>query len=78
MRTRRILQSLLAAMTAGVALAAHGPGRGAAAGTRIQPLLGDEGPMPELKGDKGWLNSAPFSTKSLRGKVVVVDIWTYS
>src|SRR6185437_3761800 len=42
------------------------------------PLLGDEGPMPELKGDRGWLNSAPLSTKSLRGKVVLVDIWTYS
>ncbi|HEV2179629.1 MAG TPA: redoxin domain-containing protein, partial [Gemmatimonadaceae bacterium] len=34
--------------------------------------------MPELKGDKGWINSAPLTTKSLRGKVVVVDIWTYS
>ncbi len=78
MRTRWILQSVLAAMTAGAVLAAHGPGRAAAAGARIQPLLGDEGPMPELKGDKGWLNSAPLSTTSLRGKVVLVDIWTYS
>ena len=34
--------------------------------------------MPELKGDKGWINSAPLTTKSLRGKIVVVDIWTYS
>src|SRR5215813_4820805 len=38
----------------------------------------DEGPMPELDGAKGWLNSTPLSSKSLRGKVVLVNFWTYS
>src|SRR5580693_7050148 len=40
--------------------------------------LSDEGPMPDLGGAVGWLNTAPLSRDSLRGKVVLVDIWTYS
>ena len=39
---------------------------------------GDEGPMPDLDGAVAWLNSSPLSTKALRGKVVVVNFWTYS
>src|SRR6266404_3987683 len=40
--------------------------------------LGDEGPMPELGGAVVWLNSAPLSREHLRGKVVLVNFWTYS
>jgi cytochrome c biogenesis protein CcdA/thiol-disulfide isomerase/thioredoxin len=36
------------------------------------------GPAPELTGLTGWLNSDPLTLKSLRGKVVLVDFWTYS
>jgi cytochrome c biogenesis protein CcdA/thiol-disulfide isomerase/thioredoxin len=43
-----------------------------------QPVLADEGPMPELSGAVGWINSPPLSSKSLRGKVVMIDFWTYS
>ncbi len=43
-----------------------------------QPALADEGPMPELSGADGWINSPALSSKSLRGKVVVIDFWTYS
>jgi thiol-disulfide isomerase/thioredoxin len=32
----------------------------------------------DLSGAVGWFNSAPLTTQSLRGKVVLVDIWTYS
>src|SRR5271165_5054190 len=38
----------------------------------------DEGRMPDLDGAVSWLNSAPLSSKSLRGKVVLVNFWTYS
>jgi len=38
----------------------------------------DEGPMPDLNGAVGWLNSSPLSGKALRGKVVLVNFWTYS
>src|SRR6266566_6616297 len=41
-------------------------------------LLGDEGAMPDLDGAIGWLNSTPLSSKSLRGKVVLVNFWTYT
>ena len=34
--------------------------------------------MPDLDGAIGWLNSAPLNRKSLRGKVVLVDFWTYT
>src|SRR5215468_6251956 len=38
----------------------------------------DEGAMPELGGAVAWLNSPPLSRESLRGKVVLVNFWTYS
>jgi thiol-disulfide isomerase/thioredoxin len=33
---------------------------------------------PEFKGIEKWLNSEPLSMSSLRGKVVLVDFWTYT
>ncbi|MGH8462682.1 MAG: thioredoxin family protein [Pseudomonas sp.] len=35
------------------------------------------GPMPELSGAVQWLNSPPLSREALKGKVVLVDFWTY-
>lgn len=43
-----------------------------------RPAVADERPMPSLNGAVGWLNSAPLDAKSLRGKVVLVNFWTYS
>jgi thiol-disulfide isomerase/thioredoxin len=40
--------------------------------------LSVEGHLPSLDGATGWLNSEPLSTESLRGKVVLVDFWTYT
>jgi thiol-disulfide isomerase/thioredoxin len=40
--------------------------------------LMDEGAMPELDGGIGWLNSVPLSHKSLRGKVALINFWTYT
>jgi thiol-disulfide isomerase/thioredoxin len=34
--------------------------------------------MPDLSGAALWLNSPPLSSKSLKGKVVLIDFWTYS
>lgn len=42
------------------------------------PTLVDEGPLPDLGGAIGWLNSGPLNRKSLHGKVVLVDFWTYT
>jgi thiol-disulfide isomerase/thioredoxin len=40
--------------------------------------LGNEGSLPGLDGAVAWLNAAPLSPKSLRGKVVLINFWTYS
>jgi len=40
--------------------------------------LPDFGPAPGFEGGGTWINSAPLDIESLRGKVVVVDFWTYS
>ena len=37
-----------------------------------------EGRFPGLDGAVQWLNSPPLSAEALRGKVVLVDFWTYS
>src|ERR1700735_3405768 len=34
--------------------------------------------QPDLSGATAWINSAPLTLSSLRGKVVLVDFWTYS
>ncbi len=39
--------------------------------------LFDEGPMPELPSGREWINSPPLTKESLRGKVVLVDFWTF-
>jgi cytochrome c biogenesis protein CcdA/thiol-disulfide isomerase/thioredoxin len=33
---------------------------------------------PEIKGIQDWINSDPLTLASLRGKVVLIDFWTYS
>jgi cytochrome c biogenesis protein CcdA/thiol-disulfide isomerase/thioredoxin len=37
-----------------------------------------EGSLPSLSGAVEWLNSPPLTAESLKGKVVLVDFWTYS
>jgi cytochrome c biogenesis protein CcdA/thiol-disulfide isomerase/thioredoxin len=40
--------------------------------------LGELAKVPELVGINTWLNSAPLTMSELRGKVVLIDFWTYS
>ena len=35
-------------------------------------------PAPEFAGIDGWLNTQPLSLRKLRGKVVLIDFWTFS
>jgi thiol-disulfide isomerase/thioredoxin len=46
--------------------------------TGLAAKLPVAGPMPSLSGADAWLNSAPLSTADLKGKVVLVDFWTYT
>ena len=42
------------------------------------PNIAVEGRFPSLSGAVEWLNSPPLSAEGLRGKVVLIDFWTYS
>lgn len=50
-------------------LAASAPSQAAPARTTV---------APEFTGIETWLNSPPLTLSQLRGKVVLVDFWTYS
>ncbi len=45
---------------------------------KLQDGLAKPYPAPEFTSLAGWLNSNPLMMQSLRGKVVLVDFWTYS
>ena len=46
--------------------------------TRLGVDLRSEGRLAQFSGATGWLNSPPLTTDELRGKVVLVDFWTYT
>lgn len=51
----------------------------AAAGAGPQPALADMGRAPEFTGLDKWLNTdQPLSISGLKGKVVLVDFWTFA
>ncbi|QIL02741.1 cytochrome c biogenesis protein DipZ [Sphingomonas sinipercae] len=41
-------------------------------------VLPVEGQLPSLDGIGPWINSPPLTREQLKGKVVVIDFWTYS
>ena len=43
-----------------------------------QLVLPVEGELPPLFGIGPWINSPPLTREQLKGKVVVIDFWTYS
>ena len=44
----------------------------------VGPGLDNFGRAPNFTGISAWINSKPLTTHELRGKVVLVDFWTYS
>ena len=52
----------------------HGTAHDAGGGWRL-PI---EGELPSLDGATTWLNSPPLTPAGLRGKVVLVQFWTYT
>lgn len=46
---------------------------------RLQPVaaVAPTSAMPALNGGDSWINSPPLTTAALKGKVVLVDFWTY-
>lgn len=43
-----------------------------------QNVLPDEGRLPSFDRATSWLNSEPLTPEGLRGRVVLVDFWTYT
>jgi len=52
--------------------------RSAPKAVRVVKGLPDYGPAPAIHAGGDWFNSKPLSIASLRGKVVLIDFWTYS
>jgi cytochrome c biogenesis protein CcdA/thiol-disulfide isomerase/thioredoxin len=44
-------------------------------GELVLPVIGE---LPPLDGIGPWINSPPLTREQLKGKVVVIDFWTYS
>jgi thiol-disulfide isomerase/thioredoxin len=78
---RRIVLVVLAA--AGL-LGAHAAARPANRAAEVKPMVESvvrlpvEGELPSLQGASGWINATPLSPAGLRGRVVLVDFWTYT
>lgn len=74
--------ALLMSIATGVAIACFGAsceGSGQTPGASTPAEFFDsERTMPSLEGATGWINSAPLDADALRGKVVLVDFWTYT
>ncbi|WP_095131617.1 cytochrome c biogenesis protein DipZ [Pseudomonas sp. Irchel s3h14] len=62
------------------AMMAQVPASGSAmkAADKTPGALPIEGNLPALDGAVQWLNSPPLTAQALKGKVVLVDFWTYS
>jgi thiol-disulfide isomerase/thioredoxin len=53
-------------------------GAGTAAKAQEPPSIVGSSPLGGLAGATGWINSQPLTARELKGKVVLVDFWTYS
>jgi thiol-disulfide isomerase/thioredoxin len=74
-------QLLLAATLAGAigapsGVAAADKSAAQQAGSAVK--LAVEGELPALGGATAWLNSQPLTAAGLRGKVVLIEVWTYT
>jgi cytochrome c biogenesis protein CcdA/thiol-disulfide isomerase/thioredoxin len=81
--TARVEQALVDRAGAGPKAESAASDRVVASGSNAMRPAGEaglpiEGAMPALAGAVQWLNSEPLTTEQLRGKVVLVDFWTYS
>src|SRR5258705_10635135 len=81
MKVNRALAIVVLAAAIGAPIMAYKAGQVGGIG----PVYGEastatagQGDFPSLAGATGWLNSAPLTPAALRGKVVLVDFWTYS
>eukprot|EP01034_Spumella_vulgaris_P039805 gene39805-49190_t len=74
---KRISLALIGGL-AGIVMATAVGSASAAPAAPFRSSLPVEGTAPGFDGAVTWLNSAPLTSRQLRGKVVLVDFWTYS
>jgi thiol-disulfide isomerase/thioredoxin len=53
------------------------PATASTTGGQVEPV-GARHPAPDFTGIEGWLNTTPLTLADLRGKVVLIDFWTFS
>lgn len=61
---------------AGVMISSSNKSTGLRTPTVVEPRAGEG--LAALRSATAWINSAPLTAEGLRGKVVLVDIWTYT
>ncbi len=79
MRLGRTLLGATLACASGTPV--HSPVKAQTMSQQIMPVvapLGVEDDLPSLASATAWLNSEPLTPSSLRGKVVLVEFWTYT
>src|SRR6266851_7567532 len=79
MKAQKLLLAAILATAIGIPIETSAEDKGVAPQTTPATVkLPIEGELPSLGGATGWLNSPPLTAASLRGKVVLIDIWTYT
>jgi thiol-disulfide isomerase/thioredoxin len=66
------------ALLAALCAIAAAPRAAAQDSSQDPPSIVGTSPLGGLSGATGWINSKPLTAKQLKGKVVLVDFWTYS
>jgi thiol-disulfide isomerase/thioredoxin len=79
MKAYKLMLATILATAIGIPIATLAEDKGVAQQrTPATAKLPMEGELPSLGGATEWLNSPPLTAASLRGKVVLIDIWTYT
>lgn len=61
-----------------IAFSSNRPSSTTALRAGLNDALANPYPAPEFIGIQSWLNSQPLTMQELKGKVVLIDFWTYS
>lgn len=79
MKAHKLMLATILATAIGIPIATLAEDKSVAQQTTPTTVkLPIEGELPSLGGATEWLNSPALTAASLRGKVVLIDIWTYT